>query len=310
VTEKPPAAPLTDLLVSLLTARKQVWDPEVRKALEAAGFSLVPSGFYYPVPSLADIEQSFEYEEPQPFSHPLLFDAAALAAHLAELQPFAAEFDPPRTGDATKPARYHWAQTMFGYSDAMAYYCMLRRTRPQRVLEIGSGFSSLIALEALAANGRGSLLCVEPFPPPFLPDRPGVELYKEKAQALDIAFFNDRLQDGDVLFIDSTHTVKTGSDVVHLILRILPYLTARLFVHVHDIFLPGPMPRAWLTERHLYWAEQYLLYAYLLDNPRVTVLYGSNANRLLNLPLLEAFMGGKAAPGGGSLWFELRPPAR
>lgn len=285
-------------------------DRRLRAALESAGVCLVPSGYYYPVPTLQDIEESFEYREPRPFFDGALFDKDALARNLRALLPFAREFDPPTEGDCEEPDGYHWGASTFSDADAMAYYCMLRRARPRRVVEVGAGFSTLIATQALGVNGRGRVLCVDPEPPGFLAGRPGVTLLREKAQDLNPGFFNRHLKDGDVLFIDSTHTVKTGSDVVHLYLRVLPRLTSRVLVHVHDVFFPRPLPKPWLLERHLYWGEPYLLYAYLLDNPRVRVLFGSTLNRLLHRRLLEQLMQGKSGAGGASLWFELRPPRR
>jgi hypothetical protein len=109
-----------------------------------------------------------------------------------------------------------------------------------------------------------------------------------------------------VLFIDSTHTVKTGGDCVHIYLRLLPALRREVLVHAHDIFLPHGMPRDWLM-RHYYWTEQYLLLALLTDNPRARVLYGSAYHERYNPGPLTELMGGKYGAGGGSLWFRYRP---
>ncbi len=79
-----------------------------------------------------------------------------------------------------------------------------------------------------------------------------------------------------------------------------------MVVHVHDVFLPEMMPAEWMRDLGLYWNEQYLLEAYLLDNPRVRVLFGSHYHHLLNGERLKAFMGGKFGCGGGSFWFEMQ----
>ena len=126
------------------------------------------------------------------------------------------------------------------------------------------------------------------------------------AQSVTCAQLNGVVRDGDVLFIDSTHTVKTGSDCLHIYLRLLPNITASVYVHAHDVFLPYPMPKRWLLESQWYWTEQYLLMAYLLDNKRIETLYGSMYNRRFNGDLMEQLMGGKHPPGGCSFWFHYR----
>lgn len=101
----------------------------------------------------------------------------------------------------------------------MAYYCFIRKFRPHTVLEIGSGFSTLIAIEAVRKNGTGQVICIEPYPRPFLEKHTDIQLRKQKAQDLSAAVLDGLLQDGDIFFIDSTHTVKTGSDCLHIYSR-------------------------------------------------------------------------------------------
>jgi hypothetical protein len=280
-------------------------DLATRRALEEQhGVHVLPVHFYTGVPSIAEIEGSFEYREPAPFADPHLFDHDRLSAVLEELCPYAEEFAPPAGGDPERCGEFFWDNGQFSFSDAMAYYCMVRRYRPATVVEVGSGFSTLVARAALERNGGGRLVCVEPSPRPFLTALPDVEIVCAPAQSLDLRFYEDRLGDGDMLVIDSTHTVKTGSDCVHLYLRVIPRLDRDLLVHAHDVFLPHPMPRDWLLEKQLFWGEQYLLLALLTDNPRATVLYGSAYhNNAASKPLLDRLMGDKWPSGGGSLWF-------
>jgi hypothetical protein len=279
---------------------------ESRRAVQEQGYNLVPTDFYSNTPSIADIESSFEYADPELRVPPydLGLDDAAMQAELQSLMPHAAEFTPP-TADPGDGG-YFWDNGLFGASDAMAYYCYLRKLKPRTVLEIGSGFSSLAALAGLKANGSGRLVCIEPYPRDFLKGRADITLVQEPAQRLKAEYFNDILADGDVLFIDSTHTVKTGSDCLHIYLRLLPKLRRRLHVHVHDIYLPFGMPKNDLLERQIHWTEQYLLLAFLLDNPKARVLYGSRYHAWCNPQMLELFMAGKAPIGGGSFWFEYR----
>ena len=234
-----------------------------------------------------------------------MFHPEVLLGTLVELLPYAAELDPPLDGDVAA-GTFFWNNGMFSYSDAMAYYCLLRWKKPATVVEIGSGFSTLVALEALARNGRGTVHCFEPFPRDFLRRDPRIRLHEMPAQEIRLETLEGILGDGDVLFIDSTHTVKAGSDCLHLYLRLLPRLRRHLHVHAHDVFLPWGMPKEWLLDRQYYWTEQYLLLALLTDNPKATVLYGSvwNGERLTDL--MQVLMDGKYPFGGSSLWFEYR----
>jgi hypothetical protein len=145
---------------------------------------------------------------------------------------------------------------------------------------------------------------VEPYPRPFLRDVPEVgTLVERPVQEVPPERFAEWLGDGDVLFIDSSHTVKAGSDCLHLYLRVLPALDRRLWIHVHDVFLPGPMPKEWLLDRGWYWTEQYLLLALLVGHARWRVTYGTAYVRHAHPDRLAALVAGRTEPNGASLWF-------
>ena len=261
--------------------------------------TIAPCNFYSEIPSIEEIERSFAAPAP---SYDLIFDDRLMTEVLTELHRFSHEFDPPR--QATAEGSYAWEGNPFSFSDAMAYYCMIRRHRPARIVEVGSGWSTLVADMACKANGAGEIVCIEPFPPDFLRRIASVKtLVEQPVQQIPPDFFNDTLDDGDFLFIDSTHTVKHGSDCLHLYLSVLPRLTGSAFIHAHDIRLPETFPLNELRDRHVYWTEQYLLMAYLIGNRRTTVQYGSAYHFLRNRELLNAFMHGRFHAGGGSLWF-------
>jgi predicted O-methyltransferase YrrM len=285
--------------------QKLAWaKPELRGYLQAHGVDVVPVSFYSSTPSVKEIEESFEYQHDQlPFLNAKVFDELFLKNYLTKLAEFAHEFDPPIEGNEETCQRYFWENSQFSHSDAMAYYCFIRKLQPQTILEIGAGFSTLVASEAIAKNGAGKIICAEPFPRPFLSAIPHAEVLSHKAQDLTVEWLNDLLKDGDLLFIDSTHTVKTGSDCLHLYLRLLPQIRRRIYVHAHDIFLPEGLPKEWLLNHQIFWTEQYLLLAFLLDNPFTKVLYGSAYHKKLNLPALQNFMLGRADAGGGSIYF-------
>jgi len=104
--------------------------------------------------------------------------------------------------------------------------------------------------------------------------------------------------------IDSTHTVKEGSDVIHIICKLLPKINKKVYVHFHDIFLPFCFPEDWVVGESRYWEEQYLIYAFLLGNKNTKVLYGSALCAHYFPELMTNFTYSKF-PGGGSIWFEL-----
>ena len=147
------------------------------------------------------------------------------------------------------------------------------------IIEVGSGFSSLLAAEAIARNDSSALICIEPFPPEFLRKGfPGLHsLIEKKVQDIDLEFFS-QLDSGDILFIDSSHTVKIGGDVNYLFLEVLPRLKPGVIVHVHDIFFPFDYRRDWVMDEFRFWTEQYLLQAFLTFNSEFEVLM---ANRYL-----------------------------
>ncbi|WP_455925519.1 class I SAM-dependent methyltransferase [Pseudomonas putida] len=294
---------------ALPVMQKLLWAaPQDRARLQAEGLNVTPANFYSSTPSIAEIAASFEYTEAQPpYLECGLFHAQALRDELAGLVDYAAEFAPAEHGDKETCTSYFWKNGQFTCADATAYYAYIRRIRPRTIVEIGSGFSSLIALEALGRNGAGRLRCIEPFPRPFIKSLGAaghLELQEMVAQHLTAEALNAMLEDGDILFIDSTHTVKTGSDCVHLYLRLLPKITRKIFVHVHDVFLPFGLPKSWLIDHQIYWTEQYLLLALMIDNPRTRLLYGSKYHEYFNKDLMAALMHGRAEGRGASFWFE------
>lgn len=279
--------------------------PEIQQLFNNHGVYFLPHNYYCPVPSAKEVSESFEYErDGLPWHDPVVFNRERMLAFLKELEPFAREFVPPQEGESGRPEESFSKNGFFQDADATAYYAVLRRFQPARVIEIGSGFSTLVAAQALARNGRGELICIEPYPRAVLREIKAVkELIEKPVQALSINWFNETLQDGDVLFIDSTHIVKTGSDCLHLYLKILPYLNAELLIHSHDIFLPEAMPQDWQLDRRFYFTEQYLLYALLLGNPGFEAVYGSNYHRRVNPAEFAAFNGPDSKPEGGSFWY-------
>lgn len=302
----PPSEPEPEDPISLMHGL--LWDQQERERIQENGMHLIPSNFYSSIPSIAEIQNSYEYtEEVPPYLDPRIFDRDRMRQELIDLTAFSADFDPPMEGDEDTCRSFFWKNSQFTYCDAMSLYAYVRRQKPKAIVEIGSGFSSLVSLAALDKNGSGRLKCVEPYPRPFISALAGdskLDLMQIRAQDLTAEMLNEMLDDGDILFIDSTHTVKTGSDCLHIYLRLLPNIKKKILVHVHDVFLPFGMPQQWLLEKHIYWTEQYLLLAWLTDNPKTSVKFGSAYHKHFNPELLEGFMHGRYATKGGSFWLE------
>jgi predicted O-methyltransferase YrrM len=174
--------------------------------------------------------------------------------------------------------RYKAKNRMYGPGDGAIYRAMLRRFRPGRVIEVGSGYSTVLALDVADERDglRGlQLTCLEPYPGRLLSlvrptDYDRVSIVRQPVQDVDTAVFHE-LESGDFLFIDSTHVVKAGSDVAWLFLHVLPHLKPGVIVHVHDLFWPFEYPEQWLRERRD-WTEAYLVHAFLSGNAEWEIL--------------------------------------
>lgn len=179
---------------------------------------------------------------------------------------------------------YHTANEMFSRLDAWMLQGMLRHFRPRRMVEVGCGWSSLLTARVNREYLGGELhfTCIEPYPPEFLTD--GVEgiseLVMAPVQEAPLERFLS-LGAGDVLFIDSSHTVKTGGDVPYLFEEVLPRLAHGVVIHIHDIALPRDYPEEWVLAGRA-WNEQYLVRAFLAFNSAFRILLGVswlNVNR-------------------------------
>lgn len=175
---------------------------------------------------------------------------------------------------------FHFGNKSFESVDAEILYCMVRRFKPQRIIEIGSGYTTLLTAQALQENkAREGQECleftaIEPYPPKVLcaPAAYPVTIVDKQLQEVDINVFK-QLQKNDILFIDSTHVAKAGSDVIYEFHEIIPRLNPGVIIHLHDIFLPYEYPREWIVDRHRFWNEQYLLQSFLCANHDFQILF-------------------------------------
>jgi hypothetical protein len=244
-------------------------------------FDVVRHDYYSPVPDLARLPNGI-WERRSELEGLALDPRRAIEFVEDELAASIAELDLP-VEDPGVPGRFFLRNAAFEAVDAELLYAMIRAMRPARVIELGSGYTTLLINIACRRNAEAGLSTVhevfDPYPRPQILGGPPPEpthITPISATEVPLETFGD-LEPGDVLFVDTTHTVKLGSDVNFIILEVLPRLRAGVLVHFHDIFLPWEYPRTWFTEMRYFWAEQYLLQAFLAYNREFEVLVPAQA---------------------------------
>ena len=272
---------------------------------------VAPGHFYSPVPSVADID-AYRERSRGPNPETLRAIDLRLDAQLALLDSFTSFYaEQPFPTERSTSTRYWFENHSFAYGDALALYCMLRTVRPSRIIEVGSGWSSCVILDTCERflGAEPSVTMIEPYPHQLhLLLRPGdlsrMRLLAEPVQRVPLAEF-EALDRDDVLFIDSTHVARVGSDVIHEIFEILPALRPGVYVHFHDVFYPFDYPVDWVEEGRG-WNEAYVLRAFLEYNEAFEIV-------LFNDLLAQRFPDRLARDfplwtrnTGGSLWLRKR----
>ena len=241
---------------------------------QSNGYHVLPVHYYSPIPNTNDLPEDL-WDKMTPLRGVDMCDKEQLEFMQTSVLVFQSEFDvfPDKPGE--NPSVYYHNNAFFVGADALVLYSLVRSLKPRRIIEVGSGFSTRIILHALDHNEGGELTCIEPYPDAILDNHPGItHLIRKRVQDVDIVLFDD-LGMNDILFIDSTHTVKTGSDVVFLFLEVLPRLKPGVVIHVHDIFIPRDYPKDWIMKAHMFSNEQYLLQAFMQYNDTFQVMFCS-----------------------------------
>lgn len=307
---------VSDICLDTISGHRQPTQAAPAPPLDAAPPELrstYPSGhFYSPVVDPAEVEADLSriWPEPPVDVAGVDFNDASHRHVLGTLFPrFYPDFDYPEEGAGDDDlSAYYIRNSQFSWLDARTLFVLLRAWRPARIIEVGSGYSTLL-IRDVARRFLGdacSIIAIEPFPRPFL-SKIGVDLIEAKVQAVPHAVF-ETLGDGDILFIDSSHVSKTGSDINYLFFEIFPKLKPGVRIHIHDIFLPADYPKEWVIDENRSWNEQYLLRALLMYSVRFRVVFGcAHAYHRHRAMLLSALgVAADSAYGGGSLWMEVR----
>lgn len=203
--------------------------------------------------------------------------------------------------------RYFSNNGIYPIGDATVLRALIAERRPALIIEIGSGFSTACMLDTIDEfRLRTAIVAVEPDPARLrerlrVEDFERVELIERPVQAVPLELFG-RLKANDILFIDSTHVLKTGSDVHHELFTILPRLAPGVLIHFHDIHYPFEYPDDWIFERRYSWNEVYALRAFLMHNRAYGILFMTSYFATIGQDLINRTCSQFSINPGGSLW--------
>jgi hypothetical protein len=239
---------------------------------------MFPAGHYYsPIPDRNEISEYIELKKPVSLTLP---DVKLNNEKQFELLNHYVGFyeDVPFPEKQHVDYRYYYDNQWFGYGDAIFLYSFLRKHKPKKIIEIGSGFSSAVMLDTVDGyfSSRPEITFIEPYPDRLKSllqrdDEKHVKIIDKKIQDVPVELFLS-LGKSDLLFIDSSHVLKCGSDLQLLMFEILPLLPPGIFVHFHDVFYPFDYPSEWLKEGR-YWNENYFLRAFLSSNSEWSIYF-------------------------------------
>ena len=156
----------------------------------------------------------------------------------------------------------------FPTPDAEIYAAMLATTRPHMVVEVGGGFSTLVARRTVDRLGLPTrLVVIDPQPRTDI-ETAADEVMRSYVEDVDLEALP--LDSPLLLFIDSSHVTRAGGDIPYLYNRVVPRLQAGSLVHAHDVFIPYDYPPCYQAR---FYTEQYVLHALLQQNPRLEVAF-------------------------------------
>jgi hypothetical protein len=287
-------------LLGPLSDRPDDWAPFLRFA--------PPGHFYSPIPRLSELDAraSTVFDRSRRSLPGIALDEERQRQLFIELTAIAADWAFPELPDPEW--RYFSGEGNFAYclGDALVLHAMLRKLQPKRLVEIGSGFSSCMTLDTNERflDSSVELTFIEPYPEllyRLLGDRRGaVEVVEQPVQDVDLSRFED-LDAGDILFIDSTHVAKVGSDVNHLVANVLPRVPSGVFIHIHDVFWPFEYPEPWVREGRA-WSELYVVRAFLQYNHDFEIVFFNDWFGEFERDLIAARFPRMLDAPGGALW--------
>lgn len=277
------------------------------QCVRAPYFKWVPPGHYYsPLPDMEEVARRAQkiYGPPGPSVAGIDLRPEAQAALFPELGEYYSHR--PFERSSNPRSRYFHPNGSFPFQDAFMVYAMMRHLKPSVIIEAGSGMSSCVMLDTCEAFKLDTrLVFIEPHPELLLElvrpeDRARFELRQECVQDVPLEVFSN-LKANDILFIDTAHVSKVGSDVNHIFFEILPVLKPGVVVHFHDVWYPFEYPQDWLW-KGMFWNEAYLLRAFLMYNAAFEIIvFNSYLNKCMTEQVRERFPLFLEGPGA-SLW--------
>jgi predicted O-methyltransferase YrrM len=292
-----------------LTGEVQALRTRVQTAWQQVpGIWQPPGHFYSPIPSISHLKM----DEEEIFAAPPGVRGVDLSekTQLDLLRQFEAYYrEQPFTAQATPDRRYFFENPNYSYSDAIVLYCMIRHLRPRRIVEVGSGYSSCVMLDTNELFFDNSIACtfIDPYPQLLRDliresDHTRIRILGKQVQHVDDAVFRE-LEPSDILFIDSSHLAKTGSDVNYLVFKVLPLLREGVYIHFHDVFYPFEYPREWVYEGRA-WNEVYLLRAFMQYNRAFQIQFFTSFLIHKHREVFESLMPLCLKCPGGNLWLK------
>ena len=242
---------------------------------ERLGFHILGDHFYEPIPNLEDIRKNYEDAPREIPGHPLSIDTFE-DAHSARLRKYGPEFLEAVKSTGFEPDNYY-----FRGADAISLYCLLRELKPNSVVEVGQGMSTRVALAALERNAqetgaRPRFVSIDPYARLQGKDLKAnlveFEVIQRPLQQVSTTKILQSLEGKALLFVDSSHVYKYGSDVWHLTHKIYPFLPAGCLLHVHDIVLPFPWLKEFYLDQKWFWNEQEMLESFLTFNQEFEIV--------------------------------------
>lgn len=270
--------------------------------LNPFNLSVPPGHFYSPIPDMAEVKRREKkiFDTSVPVPGIKLNDAVQLEM----IESFKKSYPLLPFADETKEGlRYKYNNEMYGHSSGALLFCMMHTLKPKRIIEVGSGFTSAMMLDTnnLFFGNSMQLTFIEPYPVRLKglltpADYHQIKIVEEKLEDVDLSIF-ESLEENDILFIDSTHVSKIGSDVNTLLFEVLPRLKKGVYVHVHDILYPFEYPKEWVNNG-FFWNEAYLLRAFLMFNDTFSIQFFNTyalqnfKDQLKDMPLFSKNVGG------------------
>jgi predicted O-methyltransferase YrrM len=261
-----------------------------------------PGHFYSPVPDFAEVRPDGPTDAVDALEGVRL-NGERQRSLFAELAPLAREVGFPRHPD---PAwRYCSYNPNFPIGDALILAALVRHLKPRRLIEVGSGWSTAAVLDVRERFLEGSLdvTAIEPHPMllhEVMRSRDEVTIIDRPVQDIPLDLFRG-LQANDILFIDDSHVAKYGSDIWHIVTKILPSLAPGVVIHIHDIFWPFEYPYTWLEEGRA-WNEAYFVHAFVLFNSDFEILFFNDWFGKPHHDAIEGELPAMLENPGASLW--------